>query len=211
MLRSWSSAYDLLNSITSFVYDPHVVTLLPPYTDVVLDDQFKTLLSSLYEELYPDKVFHHISSFIQRYGRVIIYGDIIGSVVPGQNNRKSSIIMAHWPSRGASITSTDCSRPSVGEVQYFFKHSITVRTEEGLLCLKHVFAFVRWKQTHPLMDWFGTSATVCSNMFESLYPCNFIPVQRISCRCAHALISVNFGHMVETVFIACPLPLRFCV
>ena len=47
------------------------------------------------------------------------------------------------------------------------------------------------------MDWFGTSATVCSDMFES---CSFIPVQRIACRCAHALISVNFGAMVETFY-----------
>ena len=83
-------------------------------------------------------------------------------------------------------------------------------TVDGLQRFEHVFAFVGWKQSHPQMDWFGTSVVVCSDVFECLSPCSFIPVQRIACR-AHALISVNFSNMVEKVFIACPLPLRFFV
>ena len=85
-----------------------------------------------------------------------------------------------------------------------------MNTANGLQNFEHVFAYVFWKQSHPQIDYFGTSATVCSNISEPLSPC-FIPVQRIACWCAHELISVDFNGLVETVFVACPVPLRFCV
>ena len=213
LLYSCSLVTSQLNTISSlnFVHNPRIVALLPPYTELVMENQHKIWLSTVYKELYPDLEIRHIAPFVKRYGRVTIYNDIIGSVLPGQNNRKSSVIMAHWPSIGHSIRHADCSRLSVGAIQYFFKHSISINTADGFQNYEHVFAYVLWKQAHPQIDYFGTSATVCCNISEPLGPCCFIPVQRIACRCAHALISVDFNGVIETVFVACPVPLRFCV
>ena len=119
LLHSWSLVTSHLITVSSFAYDPKIVTLLPPYTELVLENDLMSLLCTVYKELYPDQAIHHITPFIERYGRVTIYDDIIGSVLPGQNNCKSSVIMAHWPSNGHSIRHADCSRLSVGVVKYF--------------------------------------------------------------------------------------------
>ena len=62
-------------------------------------------------------------------------------------------------------------------VQYFFKHSVTLcNLKENLsskLNVKHMFAYVCWKQKHPIEEWFGISATVCVNLFEPTLACNF--------------------------------------
>ena len=103
-------------------------------------------------------------------------------------------------------TPTECTSLNVGVVQYFVKHTISdIRDYE------HVFAYVHWKKKHPQCDWFGSSAIVYIDIDEPLSSKCFIPVQRIACRCAHAVIPVDFNGIVETVFVACPLPIRFCV
>ena len=74
-----------------------------------------------------------------------------------------------------------------------------------------MFAYVRWKQFHPYKTWYGASATVCIDMFEEQRSCRFLPVQRIACRCAYIVLPVTFGDMVETVFIACLISIKYSV
>ena len=87
--------------------------------------------------------------------------------MPGRNNRKSSVIMAYWPSRGGEFNTSEYSTLSVGVVQYLFKHTVTVESdhETPLQYLVHVFAYVHWKQKHPHSDWFGPSAIVCVDIY----------------------------------------------
>ena len=111
--------------------------------------------------------------------------------------------MAYWPVSG-DFTSIS-SRMQVGVIQYFLLHE-TIVESSGAKKVTHVFAYVKWKEHHPCVDWFGASATVCIDAFKDS---SFIPAQRIACRCAHVLIPVDFGNHSETVFIASPLPIRY--
>ena len=99
----------------------------------------------------------------QKFGRVLLAGDLIGSQMPGQNSKSSSVIMAYWPSRGQDLSSIDSSTMQVDTVQYFMQHKfhfhIPGKVEERV----HLFACVKWKRSHVHYDWFGSSATVCEN------------------------------------------------
>ena len=110
--------------------------------------------------------------------------------------------MAYWPHSGHSTS--NLSRMEVGVVQYFLLHETTIVNSSisESKKVKHLFAYVEWKEHHSNVDWFGASATVCTDMYRDS---SFIPAQRIACRCAHALMPVNFG----TVFVASPLPIRY--
>ena len=76
--------------------------------------------------------------------------------------------------------------------------------------LEHLLAYVKWKELHRNFDWFGVRATVCETASEHCYS-NFLPVQRIAQRCAHVTLRVNFGDATEKVFIACPIPFKYCM
>lgn len=64
---------------------------------------------------------------------------------------------------------------------------------------EHVFAYVHWKEVHPKGNWFGTSATICTNLYE-LNANPFLPVQKIACKYAHANLKVVFDTGTENVF-----------
>lgn len=97
----------------------------------------------------------------------------------------------------------------VGEVQYFFKHRVVFEGEP--LAEEHAFARVYWKKLHPRGDWFGASATICTDLYELSELTTFLPVQRIASRCAHATLTVDFGSHQQNVFVACPIPVKYCI
>ena len=127
--------------------------------------------------------------------------------------KASSVIMAYWPGRGndLDVHGIDYSRMRVGVVQYFFQHSVTMTLTASSEAhkLNHIFAYVAWKQRHPNEDIFGTSATLCFNMYEQESPCAFLPVQRIACRCAHATLPIQIGVVNENLCVACPIPMKY--
>ena len=181
---------------------------LPPSVEKVLPNRFVPKLKSIYHQLYPDQEISHFSHFYREYGHVILSSSIIGSVKPGPNSYSSSVIMAFWPGSGESLTVV-YTRMCVGQVQFYMRHSIRENGKDII----HLFAFVYWKKTHPQYNWFGVSATVCSDLFEEEGACCFIPVQRIGARCAFASLPTEFrssnSSIAETVFIACPIPVAF--
>ena len=153
------------------------------------------------------------SPFFQQCGRITLAGDLIGSVLNGASTVCSSVVMAYWPGRGDNVFNIDYSRMRVGVVQYFFKHSVVLYNGQTSTKhrMEHFFACIYWKERHPREDWFGISATVCVNMFEPLSTCNFVPVQRIASKCAHCVLDVDFCGTKETVFVACPIPIKYCL
>lgn len=128
--------------------------------------------------------------------------------MPGTNSHSSSVIMSFWPSRGNSLATIDYGCKQVGVVQYFFQHKLYSELGDETVS-QHTFAYVRWKQLHEHRDWCGTSATVCTNVFEFPSACCFIPVQRIFCRCAYITLPVRFRDSTETVFVASPVLLKY--
>ena len=77
--------------------------------------------------------------------------------------------------------------------------------------MQHIFAFVLWKQHHRCYDYFGQSAIMCEDTNDITGPSSFLPVQRIIYRCAYGKIKCNPEGFEETVFIACPIPIRHSI
>ena len=69
--------------------------------------------------------------------------------------------------------------------------------------------YVHWKQLHEQHDWYGSSAVVCTNSFESPSACSFIPVLHLFCRCASIIKIVKFINYSETVFTASPVLFKY--
>ena len=76
----------------------------------------------------------------------------------------------------------------VGIVNFYFEHTVVFDQSKET----HVFCFVEWKKVHPHSNWCGISASVYSDLFELNAACNFMPVQRIAARCAHAKMPLTF-------------------
>ena len=201
-----------LDSIPSFE-NIGAVTLLPPLREQVFSFNECCQLKKIYSQLYPSATIAHMSHFYICCKQVTLGGDIIGSVKCGN---ASSVIMAYWPGQGDDLSTINyASRMRVGVVQYYIKHTISLTyvystpEESRTYHFDHVFARVAWKQKHPNEDHFGISATVCFDLFESSNACTFLPVQRISCRCAHAVLPIEIAHITENLFVACPLPIKY--
>ena len=98
----------------------------------------------------------------------------------------------------------------------FSLHSnkIHTSTETGNMStneLTHILCYFYWKKFHPNATWYRISATVCTDLAEEPDSCCFMPIQRISSRCALATLPVNFSTYKETVFVAYPIPLNYAV
>ena len=152
---------------------------LPPCHEKVLPGTLASKLQLVYKQLYPTKQISHFPYFYREYGRIVLAGNVIGSVKPGPNNSSSSVIMAFWPSSGDSFRTIDYTHMRVGEVQYYIKHTIKVSTtiDSGpshQVDETHLFAYVSWKKQNPHYNWFGISALLRTGGRAGcmlLYPC----------------------------------------
>lgn len=149
-------------------------------------------------------VAHH------KFGRLMLAGDFVGLEMPGPKSRSSAVIKAYWPSRGHDLDSIQYSAMQVGVVQYFLQHKLCYFANNSKKEELHIFACVKWKSLHIHHDWYGVSATICESIPEYCST-NFMPVQRIACRCAYINMSVNFRDIIENVFIACPFSFKYCL
>ena len=205
-----------LRHIQSFALSPDQTLAKPlqPHMTRVMTTESLTKLKCIYEQLYPAETIAQMSPFYRQHGRVSLSGDIIGSVMPGRNScQSSSVIAAYWPGSGSSLLSTDYTQKRIGVVQYFIQHSLEVYKDHGRSSktekLQHLFCFMKWKKQHPNGNWFGMSAIVCDDCFESQEACCFMPVQRIANKCTFAKLNVKFDDYEDSVFVACPIPIKY--
>ena len=203
-----------IQSIPSFAVTASIKPL-PPAKERVLSAELVHQLQCVYKQLYPSRRIQQMPYFYEEHGRILLAGDIIGSIRPGTNAKCSSVIMAYWPGRGNDLRMIDMTYALVGVI-YFIKHSVVFykdgSSDTQTETVQHVFCYLSWKQVHPNRDCFGSSAQVCSNLSEIPDMCSIMPVQRIAYRCAHAHASlrVTFAdNYEETVFIACPIPIKY--
>ena len=105
----------------------------------------------MYKQLYPRHDLKPVSRFCHKFGRVTIAGDLIGSDMPGQNSRSSSVIMAFWPSKGNTLNNIDNSQMQVGVVQFFMCHMLSY-SNSGDLIERNTFLLMFFgnKCTHTL-------------------------------------------------------------
>lgn len=155
----------------------------------------------------------HMPVYYQECGRISAAGDVIGSTKRGPNSISSSVIMAYWPGSGNSLGSADSIPMRVGVIQYFIQHTVTLSSSLATKpeAYSHLFCYVHWKKIHQHADWCGVSARLCTDIFETPSACSFLPVQRIAYRCAHATLPMDFTTHKETVFAACPIPIKYSI
>ena len=204
--------YASLDSIDSFACPSCVVQLKPLREGVFCSTTIKDLVT-LYKQLYPQHTVS-VPPFYTRSGWITIGGQLIGSVMSGCSSNPSSVIMAFWPTNGRDLSNIDHSTMRVGVVQCYYKHYVILPSNDSEVGSKieHILAHVAWKQRHTHEDWFGASATVTFTMNEPPSMCSYIQVQRIAAVCAYSTQpNLNIADLHEPVFVACPIPLKFCV
>jgi len=173
--------------------------------EIVLSSSHAKYLHIIYQQLYPQREICHFSQFCVQYNSISIGNEIL------RCNKKSGVIMAYWPISGYALDSIDYSRYNVGTIQFFVTNIVKFKEQNNHVEEEHLFCFVQWKQRHLSYDWFGQSAVVSSNLNQIEDACCFMPVQRIANRCASAELEVDFGDIVNNVFIACPINLKYNV
>ena len=175
-LHWWHTSYWLFGNssqnicnIKSFAVDQKsLIKPLPPFEEKTLSATLTQQLLSIYKQLHPDCNITHMPRFYKEYGRLSMAGDIVGSVaVRGASNPASSVIMAYWPGTGFSLENIDSTTMSVGVVQYYLKHSITMTYGDSVdtsavRTFPHLFCYIHWKKVHPQAMWCGVSATISS-------------------------------------------------
>ncbi|CAH3167300.1 unnamed protein product, partial [Pocillopora meandrina] len=99
-----------------------------------------------------------------------------------------------------------------GIVQYFFKHSLTIRSPTGKnVNLLYTLACVHWYKVHPHARFYsGLLIQACLPSFEVESMAAFIPVMRIDSVCGIAELSYNLGtaNGKEKIVVAVPLDLK---
>lgn len=190
-------------------FNTDIVMLPPLYEDIFSADLLNDL-NLFYRMIYPDINENDIAStpFFVRCSRVTLCKQLIGSTMNSRCSNSSSVICAYWPVGTCNLSSVDYSaRMRVGTVQYFCKHQVTLhQPNKDQHTQEHILAYVKWNQRHPQEDWYGASATVCSNMYEPATACNFILVQRIHSVCANCSLDTKIGSLHENIVIAIPIP-----
>ena len=205
------STSTLPNSTLSFQQMDNVL-LLPPLHKHVFSSATMRQLEKLWEQLNPSKHLVRMSPFHVRCGRVMVCGEMVGSVLNARSCNSASVIMAYWPVADGPITNMDTTRLRVGTVLYYTKFHVTFSTDsnDSSVC-EYVCAYVKWRRQHPRESWFGVSAVVSSVEFHSGSMYSFLPVQRIHAIGAHCTTKLNISGHEETVFVSVPVGLRLSI
>ena len=189
--------------------DTKYVKLLKPHVELIFDSHEIAQLHSLYQQLNPNCSIEYLSPFYTRSGRISIGGEILGSTLNKCSAFSSSTIAAYWPSEGNRIAQFSESHKSIGKVLHYFTQDVIIKRNDAQKSEKvqYAMACVQWMETHPESSFFGISAVVCENYCKESSLCSFIPVLRILAKCANCKII----HDHRTVFVACPINIKFCV
>ena len=121
-------------------------------------------LHVLYEQLNPECTIEYMSPFYNCYGRIGIGCDILGSTCNCHPAQSSSFVAAYWPSTCSNVTHFDCSKASIGKVQYLL---LTITIQNVNLSISQVvhytIAYVHWMDyLHENLVWlFSNSLCEC--------------------------------------------------
>ena len=191
-----------------------IEAVLQPFHDIsssrlfekYLSDSDVVFLQEVYSNLYPaDNAFNFVPK------RHVIINDlsVLGERFLSRRSRseRSAVVMANW-CRSACAIGLNGTQFMAGEVQFYFLHTMdisTCATGAKTKKVEHIFAKVKWFQTHQRPKEFGYPLLVVSTVFESEGPASIIPLSRIVCRCAISnRLSITFDYGEDNVHIVCP-------
>ena len=192
-----------LNEIDSFKIGDSCKVLNPKSKRAFTVDELKKL-EIIYKQLYPNKQIESISHFYTFANKAIMNNEIIGSVF--SRNKKASVIGAYWTHEGSSLECIDYTKLLIGTIQNFIEHKLIMKdSDHTMLEANHLFCYIKWLIPHPERNWFGNSVTVSYLSESDNGPMNYMPIQRVVCRCAHTSMKLDFPSGTELVHIAIPL------
>ena len=183
-----------------------VENLVGPCTNKVLPNDIYTELCTVDNQLYPSYQLTFVSRSYIHSKRASVGGELL---VASSINETFSTVAAYWP----GIGTFDPLLKRIGKVLYFLKHSIKVMDADKELKKTHIFYTLLWYQYHSYPEYFGSSAIVCTKLYEVEGPCCCLSLARVSNRCAAGEIEIGFDPPLGTdkVFVAIPLPFNFKV
>ena len=162
---------DLWFSLSGYSFgSPHVIEQL--------DTDEHRYLSEVYKMFLPDLSSNGIPVLYDKYASIEFAGERYGSKFSRLD--RFACILARWAARfdGNLDLETGDERPGV--IDCFIRQSVSYGGKTYSFC----FAYVRWFQYHSERFHCGNTGTTpeiwCSDLFDSLGPASFIPIQRIS-------------------------------
>ena len=126
-------------------------------------------------------------------------------------SRKSSAVLAVWPSPSGIITSrTPCGDDvRVGEIIYFLLHCIKVKlqvsTDPEIVDKTHILACIRWYEDHSRKFLLGNGIVIASSTCTAFSSASFMPVSRILSQCAIVHRNMHMDYGEDSIQIALPL------
>lgn len=161
---------------------------LPPIKDHSLDDDDLRYLRVVYAKLLGlnDPDILDIPYTVAKFGSVRIGSTLFGSMSKGSS--RNSYFLANWACSNGRLRASDESRPRPGEVQFYFRHRVRVKsnnpaTIEAKMYIFHM-ARVNWFKDHPERDSLGELLEIWCDYFDVFGPASFVPIQRFQARFA---------------------------
>lgn len=177
----------------------YLIHLLSPTYKGVLDASDVQKIQTIYTYIYPNINISHFSQFYLMSKKCTIAGELFSS---------SSVITAFWPTESCNVA-LECEL-QVGHIQKFLQHTIKVVENHQIIEKTHIFCVTEWYIKHLHKNHFGSSAIMCTPITYGAAPCQLMPIQRISNRCAHGKLNVNIlHHTSEQVMVAIPINLNY--
>ena len=164
---------------------------LPPIKDYTLDDDDIRYLRVVYAKMLGLTNYDilDVPYTIAKFGCVKIGSMLFGSMSKG--SCRNSYFLARWAGTEGRIITGDESHSTPGEVQFYFRHRIKVKSNNPVMPDSiHLFhmARVNWFKVHPNRHAFDKSLEIWCNYFDTFGPSCFIPIQRFHTRFAFGKI-----------------------
>ena len=179
--------------------------LIPPKREKVLECHLSKQLQELYTVLYPHHTIEHFSQFYRSSSRASFCDQVLGSVQFA--SERSSVVAAYWPVvADTTIEHHDTLPLSIGQVQFYIEHAVTLKENTQIIKELHYFAYVNWYMRHDQWDSYGSNCIISYPTQHTPSLFSFIPFSRIHSICAHGDHIITLGRITDKVFIATPIP-----
>lgn len=194
ILSELSTTNDITGSLFESTHeDFENKELLKPLREYILPSDYSKHLASMYNNMYTDVTV--VSTMCIRSAKLFYKGHILSSAL--SRSRSGTCVAAYLQS-----DSNSNSRPHMGIVKFYFKHTIEVDITGHL---SQVIAVIDWLKVHSDRDLLQPPLEVWETEFMPLGPYSFIPVNKILYPVGFALDKLNTSIGNETVYVTVPI------